>query len=70
MKKSFFDQFGKEIDKEAKTLKAHAEKTPIESKICDHSKAEMINGELRCPCGTAYSGGNLVELMKLLKIKV
>lgn len=34
---------------------------------CKHDKVEFKNGELRCPCGSAWSGPNLQELYKALK---
>jgi hypothetical protein len=33
---------------------------------CTHAKVSFINGELRCPCGSAWSGANLHELYTLL----
>lgn len=68
MKKSFFDQFGKEIDKEAKNFKSHSEKTPEEFIKCKHTDAKIINGELRCKCGSAWSGGRLDILMEKLGV--
>jgi len=67
MKKSFYDQFGKSIDKEAKAYKSHAEKTVTEFKVCTHSKVKFINGELRCICGSSWSGPNLEMLREKLQ---
>lgn len=34
---------------------------------CKHNKAEFKNGELRCPCGSAWAGPNLQELYKAFR---
>lgn len=33
---------------------------------CTHKDAKIINGELRCQCGSAWSGPNIQVLQKLL----
>ena len=33
---------------------------------CTHSKVSFVNGELRCPCGSSWSGPNLDALYKIL----
>lgn len=68
MKKYFYDQFGKDIDKESKNFKAHAEKTQTEFKKCKHKDAKVINNELRCVCGASWSGPNLEMLIQNLKV--
>ena len=63
---SFYDQFGKEIAEEETTYKAYGEKRNLESKKCNHSKAKVVNNELRCPCGAAWSGPRLQDLLDKL----
>jgi len=33
---------------------------------CKHEKVSFVNGELRCPCGSAWTGANLDSLYKIL----
>ncbi len=42
------------------------QKIEIHFNRCKHEKVSFVNGELRCPCGSAWSGPNLHELYTLL----
>jgi hypothetical protein len=33
---------------------------------CNHAKVSFVNGELRCPCGDAWTGPDLHKLYTLL----
>lgn len=43
------------------------EKTELTFTKCPHKKVSVVNGELRCACGAAWSGPNIAELYKLLR---
>lgn len=38
------------------------QKTEVRFERCKHEKSTIINGELRCPCGAAWSGPGLHAL--------
>ena len=63
--KSFYKQV--EIDEEVKTYDAHAEQAQVEFPKCNHKKAKVVDGSLRCPCGAAWSGPRLSELLNAFK---
>lgn len=43
------------------------EKTEISFKRCPHKNVTLNREELRCKCGAAWGGPNIVELYTLLK---
>jgi len=53
-------------DKEAKKFDSFRESKEVNFKRCKHKKAKVVNNELRCPCGSAWSGPRLNELVKAL----
>jgi len=65
--KSFFTQFNRSLRTEMKKHKAFGAYKKVKFKRCNHKKAVITNGELRCPdCGAAWSGPRLIELYKKL----
>jgi len=61
--KSFYKQFGEDIDKEVKKYKAFSERTELPSTKCDHKgKVKIIDGELRCSCGAGWRGPEIDTL--------
>lgn len=66
-KKSFYDQFGEEIDEEVVNYKAKGEKRRVGFRKCKHKQAKVVDGELRCSCGAAWSGPRIAELLKVIK---
>lgn len=69
--KYFFEHQAKQLDYENKTYKAYHESTKLDMQRCNHSRAEIINGELHCPCGNAWSAPAqvLLEIQKQLQHK-
>lgn len=54
------------LDPLPKKLDGYSEETTLEFKKCDHKKATIRNGELRCPCGAAWTGSQIQEMARIL----
>ena len=68
--KYIFKQEGKKLAKETRDFKARSEKTDLPLRNCDHKgKVKMVGNELRCSCGTGWSGPNVEKLFDLLNTK-
>ena len=52
------------LDEDYEAVKETVE---LNFKKCSHKEASIINNELRCKCGAAWSGSNLDHLQKLFK---
>ncbi|MHA1303090.1 MAG: hypothetical protein ACTSPI_05240 [Candidatus Heimdallarchaeaceae archaeon] len=66
--KYYFKQFKKTIAKDNKKYKTHLEETELDSNKCNHiGKVKLVNGELRCSCGAAWSGPGIERLFDRLK---
>lgn len=55
-----------DFSQEVEEYEAHEERRDVTLKRCDHSRAKVVNGELRCPCGAGWSGPRLAELQEKL----
>lgn len=42
------------------------QKTEVHFTRCKHEKVSFVNGELRCPCGSAWSGPDIHKLYTAL----
>lgn len=59
-----------DIKEDIKKYEAHSETTELSFKGCTHKQAQYNRekGEIRCICGSAWSGERLHELAKALKL--
>lgn len=55
-----------QLDTEVAEFSAYKETTEVSMKKCNHKGVKYINGELRCLCGSAWSGPGLDRLYKAL----
>ena len=65
--KNIFFQFGKIFKKETDKYEAYEEKRLIDFPKCDHKNSKVVNGELRCPCGAAWRGPRIIDLLNYFK---
>jgi hypothetical protein len=64
--KYFFKDKADQIKEEHKLYKTKLESTDIVNDRCDHKgKVEMVDGILKCKCGSAWSGPGLDTLIDL-----
>ena len=68
-KKSFFEQFGKDIEEEHKEHETYQEKTKVEDNKCLHKKTRLVGRELRCGCGAFWTGtaSDLIRTKEILE---
>lgn len=57
--KSFFKAHPKRIKEDFDKYEAHQEKKEIVFNKCSHKEVKLIKDELRCHCGSAWSGPSL-----------
>jgi hypothetical protein len=68
--KYFFEDKKDQIKEEHKLFKTKLESTDITNERCDHKgKCNIVNGILRCKCGSAWSGPGLDTLFDLFSKK-
>lgn len=62
--KSFFKQFGEEIDEEHKAFKTVSESKELPDAKCTHfGKVKAVKGGLRCQCGAGWQGSQINVLL-------
>ena len=64
--KYFFEQFDEQLKEEKEKFKAKSETVDVPIRVCKHKgKVSIIDGELRCKCGAAWSGPEIETLYKI-----
>lgn len=66
IKKSFFEQFKKDIAEENEKYEAHNESVDLSRKVCKHTKPRFNEGKLICTCGAVWTGPGLNTLYSKL----
>lgn len=65
--KHYFVQFKDVIENERSRFDAHYEEAQTSKTRCTHSNTRVIDNELRCSCGAAWSGAGLERLARHLQ---
>lgn len=55
--------FKEEVD----NFKAYQENTDVKLNKCSHENIKVENGEIRCACGSAWSGPGIERLYQAMK---
>lgn len=55
-----------DFSEDVKEYEAHHEQKEVKFVKCDHRNAKIVNHELRCPCGAAWTGPGLEDLYRKL----
>ena len=64
--KFFFHHHKDKIKEDVEKYQAKGFKTEVNFKKCDHKQAKIVGQEIRCSCGAAWKGSNLIKLFNLL----
>lgn len=52
--------------KEDEPYQPRSETTEVNFKKCDHKKAKIVHGELRCSCGAGWRGPGIAKLLQIM----